>query len=195
MCGRYSLFLERDIEELNVIIAEVNALNQGTPTKTGEVSPSDLAPILVNQGGRAVTSGEWGFPGFRGSSVIFNARAETAMEKKMFAESLVARRCVIPSTGFYEWKTEKGRKHKYLFFLEENQLLYMAGFYKEFEGVRRFVILTTAPNASVADVHDRMPVVLLPEEIDDWLMDGDAADRILHAVPPLLSRQVMKARS
>jgi hypothetical protein len=74
----------------------------------------------------------WGFPNFRSKSgVIINARAETALDKKTFRESLLSRRCVIPSTGFFEW-TKTGAKKKYLFRETGKSLLYMAGIYNDY---------------------------------------------------------------
>lgn len=156
--------------------------------ENGEIYPTNTAPILMGLS-LSPEPAAWGFPGFKGSGAVINARAETAAEKRMFAESLVARRCVIPSTGFYEWKKEGREKRKYLFRIPEKKLLYMAGLYKEFQGERRYVILTTEPNSSIADVHNRMPVVLPEDMLATWVMDGDMAEQILKGVPPLLSRQ------
>lgn len=186
MCGRYSLFAEEDIAELNRIIREVEA--HGGTVKTGEIYPTNQAPVLlVPKEGSGLEPAvlSWGFPGFKGSRVLINARAETAEEKKTFRDSLLDRRCVIPSTGFYEW-TQDGQKQKYRFNLPDSPMLYMAGFYKAFQGEQRFIILTTAANPSVADVHNRMPVILRPEEQEEWVRDLSGAMELLHRTPPLL---------
>lgn len=189
MCGRYSLFLDEDIAELQRIVRETEGKLQGKAAlKTGEIYPTNMAPILTGSS-LSPEPAAWGFPGFKGSGVIINARVETAAQKRMFAESLVSRRCVIPSTGFYEWKKEGTEKQKFLFRIPEKKLLYMAGLYKEFQGERRYIILTTEPNSSIADVHNRMPVVLPEDMLAAWVMDEDMAEQILKGVPPLLSRQ------
>ena len=122
----------------------------------------------------------WGFPKWKGSGVIINARAETAADKPMFRSSLAARRCIVPSTGFYEWKHsgDKKQKDKYLINLPDTPMLYMAGiynYYHESDGQQlpRFVILTTAANNSIAPLHDRMPVILSSAEKKDWLSGAD----------------------
>ena len=193
MCGRYSLFVDEDIEELRAIVQEAEQRSRGAEMKTGEIFPTNPAPVLVRNGQKSAAEIlNWGFPGFSGKGVIINARAETAEEKKMFRTSLMDRRCVIPSTGFYEWKHEETKtKQKYKFNLPGEPLLYMAGFWNEFEGERRFVILTTEPNESIADVHNRMPVVLTKDSIDQWISDLGKAMELLHAIPLLLVRDAV----
>lgn len=93
------------------------------------------------------------------------------------------RRCVIPSTGFYEWDQEK-RKH--LFRLPGEQVLYMAGLYEKREGENWYCILTTAANHSMSPIHHRMPLVLRQEQVDTWLREPQEASLLLHTVPPEL---------
>ena len=114
--------------------------------------------LLNREGGRLADLFRWGFPNFYRKGVIINARAETAEDKPTFRPCLEAGRCVIPSAGFYEWDADK-RKIR---FYQPGHALYMAGLYRVYEGKPCYVILTTAANPSVADVHDRMPLVLLP---------------------------------
>jgi len=121
--------------------------------------------------------------------VIINAKAETALEKRMFRDSVLNRRIVIPATGFYEWNAQKERA-KFTPILKNNSsssILYMAGFYNYFEGEDRFVILTTEANASMRDTHSRMPLILEREELEEWLCDNRSVDTFLHKEPsPLL---------
>ena len=107
----------------------------------------------------------WGFPKFTGSGVIINARVETAGEKKTFRESLLTNRCIVPSTGFYEWNAQK---KKYLFRLPGEQVLYMAGISKEYDGTQRYVILTTSANELSAQRYaatckDRIMLLFTPD--------------------------------
>lgn len=93
-------------------------------------------------------------------------------------------RCVVPSTGFFEW--DKKSRQKYRFNLPDFQALYMAGLVRDFNSQRRFVILTTSANESMSDIHNRMPVILKKEDINAWLNDNSSTDLFLSRVPPEL---------
>jgi len=142
----------------------------------GEIFPSNTAPIFERDGLFAV---QWGFPHWKNSSVIINARSETAAEKNMFRKAMRERRCVVPSGGFYEWSRTgggKSKKDKYLFRKPGMHMIYMAGIVGSFKDAfggeySAFAILTTAANDSVAPIHDRMPVLLEEDEFDYWIKD------------------------
>ena len=104
----------------------------------------------------------------------------------MFRESLLTSRCVVPTTGFYEWNKQK---EKFLFQYPDSTVVYLAGIWREFDGKRRYTILTTEPNQSVAAVHNRMPVLLAKEQVRPWLMDTSAALGFLHDKQPELVGQ------
>ncbi len=154
----------------------------------------------------------WGFPRFypkdrkdgigsaqRIAGVVINARAETVREKAMFRRSFETGRCVVPAAGFFEWQKEGGRSagsgrkkgRKYLFRRIPGQPLYMAGLMSEWNGQRRFVILTTEANASVKEIHHRMPVILTGEQLTEWLENPRAAAEILREIPPELEKQAV----
>jgi putative SOS response-associated peptidase YedK len=129
-----------DRPELERICGIIRNKYPGEPLKSGKICPGDRAPVLVREGGpeerrAGVRLMCWGYYAF-GKTVI-NARAETAAEKPLFRDSLRLRRCVIVSTGFYEWthSGEKGKgRDKYLFRLPDTPVLYLAGFYELREG-------------------------------------------------------------
>jgi putative SOS response-associated peptidase YedK len=185
MCGRYYVDDETS-REIRKILDQIDAKYENNNKKTGEIFPTNSAPILAAF--RDTIEPElsmWGFPNYYNKGVMINARAETAFEKKTFRESLVSRRCVIPSSGFYEWDNTK---QKFLFKKEESEILYMAGIYNFYDDECRFVILTTSANESMEDVHNRMPVVLNKDEVETWIKDSNSTSRILKQVPPLLVR-------
>ena len=190
MCGRYTLETGEDFQEFMNIVKEVeHNLAPGTPPVAfGEIYPTNFAPVLtpMNQVAAPMMA-VWGFPQFQRSGVIINARAETAAVKPLFRQSLLQSRCIIPSTGFFEW--DKRTKQKYRFNLPDTGLLYMAGLVRVFDGQSRFVVLTTAANESMQDIHDRMPVVLKKGELHDWLCEPHSTDAFLHRIPPELQRR------
>lgn len=190
MCGRYSLTFDDEYDrEIADIVAEIGEKYHQSDVKTGEIFPTNTAPVLIRQGcGISPVPCRWGFPGFRGRGVIINARAETAAEKKTFRESLFERRCVIPSSGFYEWDKSK---QKYRFNMQSGNALYMAGFYNFFSDGPRFVILTSAANQSISGIHHRMPLVLEKGNIKEWITDSGRTSDILHETPPALRRKAV----
>lgn len=103
-----------------------------------------------------------------------NARSETAATKPSFREPLQKRRCLIPADGFYEWKREGRRKQPFCFEVDGGAVFAFAGLWDRWRGpdghaVETCTILTTTPNELLADVHDRMPVILAPEHHGPWL--------------------------
>ncbi|RHR26293.1 SOS response-associated peptidase [Clostridium sp. AF19-22AC] len=190
MCGRYSLFTEEENQEIMRIVKSLDNRYPGNNMKHGEIFPTNTAPILcLEENGIKPELGTWGFPRFGAKGVIINARSETADSRPMFKKSLHTRRCVVPSTGFYEW-SQSGTKTKYRFNLPNDHTLYMAGIFNEFNGENKFVILTTNANNSIADVHNRMPVILKKEMAEDWIMSEEFALSYLHATMPVLQREV-----
>lgn len=199
MCGRYVLYTEKEAMEINEIIHEVERkLNVESKIKTGEIFPTDLAPVLVEEASHVVpTLMSWGFPNFKNKGVMINARVETAKEKPSFKDAVISRRCVIPSSGFFEWDKVSGKKQKdkYLFTIENRSILYMAGLYNSYkiDGniTNRFVILTTQANESMVKIHDRMPLVLMDTQVKEWLFDRTSAQHILRMTPPNLVNKLV----
>lgn len=171
MCGRYYIDDEtaREIEKLvRKIDEKLKNMNDAGIMLTGrDIHPSDLAPILIadGQGGLYCQQQRWGFPGFKGKQVIFNARSETVLEKKMFRQNMEHRRAVIPATWFYEWDHNK---EKHIFYRKDQPIIFMAGIFGRFGDEERFTILTTAANESMKPIHDRMPIILDRDELMEW---------------------------
>ncbi|MDD4752591.1 MAG: SOS response-associated peptidase [Desulfitobacteriaceae bacterium] len=208
MCGRYAIFNEENNIEIRKIINEIDEKFAGTPEgeemRTGEIFPTNIAPVLLSpkerERGIQAALLKWGYPRWNSPGVIINARVETAGSKKIFRDSLAARRCVIPASGFFEWKKGDSlkKKEKYLFRLSDTSIMYMAGLYQSFQDAKTggrytaFVILTTAANETVSPIHDRMPVILPPGELHIWLnYEKDSTHFLLDKTPgttPLLAK-------
>ena len=187
MCGRYEMFISPENREMNRIIKLIREKYPNSENiKTGEIFPTNATPVIASLNAEiAPELFIWGFPNFRNKGVIINARSETAAEKPTFKSSLLQRRCVIPSTGFYEWKKDS-TKQKFRFNMPDEENLYMAGIWNEYNGERRYVILTTAANKSMESIHNRMPIVLAKNKVEDWISSSDAALSILKEIPPEL---------
>lgn len=187
MCGRYQFTMEQ-CEEIRRIAQEIQRRYGDGAWKPGEIRPTAAAPVLLadREGVRSELL-TWGYR--LPKSLVINARAESAVEKPLFRESVKARRCVVPSTGFYEWD---GEKRKYFFTLPGEDALYMAGLYDVREDRPCYCILTTAANRSMEAVHPRMPLILRREQLRDWLENRERAEALLHSVPPELKKQPME---
>jgi len=107
------------------------------------------------------------------------------MDKPSFQNGILYHRILIPASGFYEWNRIK---EKNIFSRYDAPVLYMAGFCDWLENERRFVIMTTAANESTIKVHDRMPLILEKEQLEDWF-DDRKMEQILHQVPIQLKRE------
>jgi len=188
MCARY--LIDDDSFDINEIInaAERNIKDRdlstagaadadpvwqrrtdGSEPGSVEVFPGTYAPVIdANNNAHFML---WGFPSLmHGKQPHINARSETAAVKKTFGESMHSRRCLVPASGFYEWKTVgKKQKEKYEITLPDRVSMYMAGIYSE-DG--RFAVLTRDASPSVAQIHDRMPVIL-PKALGElWLHES-----------------------
>lgn len=189
MCGRYTFYTSEEYREMNRVVEMIEEKYGKGSCPSGEIYPDQKVPILVGRDQKIDADLlAWGFPRWDKKGLIINARSETAGEKKMFAASLKTKRCIVPSTGFYEWKkqeTGKG-KDKYYFTLPGKNSLYMAGLFNVYEDQLRFVILTTGANVTMTPIHHRMPLILENHELKDWLLDDRfAASRVLQSSPLL----------
>lgn len=176
MCGHFET-VPRDVIELIIRDIEIgNHINvmPDWPARLADAYPGCTAPLVISDTeGLHTAEMTWGYtiPGKTG--LAFNARFETALSTAgMWRDSLLKRRCVIPSWGFFEphkeelsvsERTGKPIKRQYRFD-GPHKLLFMAGIYQN----DRFSIMTTAPCASVEPIHNRMPVVLLEHELPLW---------------------------
>ena len=157
----------------------------GHAFRAGEIFPGSIAPVIdKNNEARFML---WGFPSpIAGKPPLINARSESAAEKRTFRDSMESRRCLIPASGYYEWKAVgKKQKEKYEFTLPDGTSMYMAGIYTEDD---KFAILTRAASPSVIDVHDRMPVILPKSFGEVWLNETPVV--IIEALTEMYSRHI-----
>ena len=185
MCGRYYMD-DETTREIRRLVLKLDPKICSESDQTAAVFPSQKATVITGRG-RHLEAEQmlWGFPRFDSRGILINARAETAMERHTFKESVLHRRCVIPAKGFWEWNRSK---EKFSFERTDSQVLFMAGCYDCIDGQNRFVILTTEANSSVKPVHDRMPLILERNELESWVTDDNAVEYFLHKTPALLEK-------
>jgi putative SOS response-associated peptidase YedK len=165
MCGRASLTTP-DWETIRAILdAAPDEEEAAAWAPRYNVAPTQLHPILRVVGGeRRLQRASWGLPPIENRAVI-NARVETVASRPFWQETLADRRCVVPIDGFFEWQGEQ----PYWFHRPDGGLLLLAGLWEPGPERARFVVLTCAPNELVAAAHDRMPAILPPSCVADWL--------------------------
>lgn len=177
MCGRYTITVTWD-ELLQRFESDNLAPHAHRPSYN--VAPTQMVPVVTNDGTKnVITTYKWGLiPTWAKDGNIafktFNARAETVAEKPAFRKAIRVKRCLIPADSFYEWKKVGADKQPLRFQLKSCGIFGFAGLYEDWknpdgEWVRSCSIITTTPNELVADVHDRMPVILRQEDEAMWL--------------------------
>jgi len=199
MCGRFAFYSPheaiRDVFGVT-LPAPVEARFNIAPSQfvvalragVGELEPAVLKWGLVPS---------WAKDPKIGNRMI-NARIETAHEKPSFRAAFKRRRCVILADGFYEWRRERDRKTPYFIAMQDRQPFAMAGLWEHWQGgdgtkLQTCTIITTAANAIMQPLHDRMPVILQPDIARQWcgpagddragaqaLLAGDANDAIVY---------------
>jgi len=175
MCGRYAL------AEISALVERFQ-IASAAPANLApryNVAPTQSMPVVVKHSPNQLALMRWGLmPAWakdsRPGSPLINARAETLAEKRSFRQLLTAQRCLIPASGFYEWQQSEAGKTPYYIHLKEQPLFAFAGLYDrsvDAQGAEEFsyTIITTTPNALMAPIHNRMPVILRQEDEDAWL--------------------------
>jgi putative SOS response-associated peptidase YedK len=190
MCGRYSLSKSKiELEER----FQAEMLPDFNPRYN--IAPTQLLPVITSQSPKGFSFFYWGITPEFGKNrpvaqKLINARAETITEKVTFKSSFQKRRCLIPTDGFYEWK-RLGKKTSipYRFTLREAELFAFAGIWEEFETVNgdiqhTFLILTTSPNEKIAEIHDRMPVIIAKKDEKKWLDSYTTEEELTKILKP-----------
>lgn len=180
MCGRYSLIC---IDDLGNRFRVHNPMI-GTRSRFN-ISPGSEMPVIArNVAGEPaeIMPMRWGLvphwtKDFPAAQKPINARAETLLERPAFAPLVKNRRCLVPATGFFEWKKEGRQKIPYYFTVKQNRLFSFAGLYDNWRSpdgklLWTYTIITCEPNEILAKIHNRMPVILSRENEERWLAHG-----------------------
>lgn len=195
MCGRFAqrtlaktLAREFQVDEMPDIEPRYNI----APTQ-------DILTIRRTDDGREAAMLKWGLVPSWAKDVsvgakLINARSETVTEKPSFREAFKRRRCIIPADGFYEWQRTGGKKQPFFFQMRDEHPFGFAGLWERWQGeggqvINSCTILTTEANEVLQPVHDRMPVILYPDDYELWLdadlRKVDLARELLRPFPAL----------
>lgn len=178
MCSRFSLteYAEHVAQRFRVL----QKLLQDIAPRYNIAPSQPVAVVIQNEKGeRFLEAHRWGLVPFWAKDPeighrLINARAETLAEKPSFKYSFSRRRCLIPANGFYEWRKENNRRIPMYIRRRDGGLFAFAGLWDEWQSpdgspLRTCTLITTQPNALIASIHNRMPVILKPEHEDVWL--------------------------
>jgi putative SOS response-associated peptidase YedK len=193
VCGRFTIGEIKDMLPRFSVEAPIADM----PRPRFNLAPTQFAPIVVRRSPNRLCMMRWGLIPIwakdeKVGSRLINARSETLAERPAFQACLEDRRCLVPTTGFYEWKATGRGKVPYFFRRTDERLFALAGLYDRWrdpsgQEVMSFTILTTAANELTAPIHGRMPVILAREDEGAWaepspLAEGEL-DRICHPFP------------
>jgi putative SOS response-associated peptidase YedK len=184
MCGRYTLR-----SKLNVLLRQFGAETniQQLPLRYNIAPTQDVPVIRQADAGRELVTMRWGLiPSWskdpKKGPLLINARADTVAEKPSFRSAFKKRRCLIPADGFYEWKADGRKKQPYLFEVDGGEPFAFAGLWEQWKEIESCVIITTDANELSAQFHDRMPVILAPNDYAEWF-DSEEPGKLLTPYP------------
>lgn len=192
MCGRFAVIMSPEMmQELYRILNTIEF-----PPRYNIAPTQPIVAIWEGDGARQARLARWGLvPGWvkdpREFSLLVNARAETMAEKPSFKTSLKHQRCIVPASGYYEWHTGPDKtKTPYYISMANGQPMALAGLYSTWMGpngeeVDTTALITVGANSDLSYIHDRMPAIIPPERIDDWLdtKNVDAREALQMALP------------
>jgi putative SOS response-associated peptidase YedK len=187
MCGRFTYKLTwPEIVKLYRLTLDQPARN--TQPRYNICPTTVIDTVVSSEGKRALVPMRWGLiPGWWSKPLkemrlaTFNARAETVATKPMFRDAFESNRCLIPASGYYEWHDGPGGKQPYYFTRRDGQPITFAGLWSTWRdkeagnNLLSCTMVVTKPNDFVAEVHDRMPVMLEAKEFEQWV-SGDTKD-------------------
>jgi putative SOS response-associated peptidase YedK len=186
MCGRFGLSKEADYVKRRFRLEEIDPDFH----VSYNIAPSQKISAILNVNEKRLHLVKWGYiPHWMKKErplICINARAENIMETNFFKGSFRSRRCIIPADYFFEWRKEAQGKQPYRIFRKDGDCFGLAGIWDVYQEEFTCAIITTRANELVAGLHDRMPVILRPENEREWLTgeDVEGLSRLLTPYPP-----------
>ena len=198
MCGRYQLKMTwHKLSRLYRIVPSPEP--EGPSLPLFNIAPTQAVPVLRWEGERELVKMRWGFPATwlartgkdPWSRPLGNARAEDALTKATWKKALLGRRCVVPATGIYEWIRQGKVRLPVRLWQPSEAPMHLAAVWERFSRdgapVDAVSILTTAASPDMAPIHDRMPVLIADEALDQWLSPSLSAEALASTLsaPPV----------
>jgi putative SOS response-associated peptidase YedK len=206
MCGRYTYLLSwqeiRDLYGLTAVEGNGGGGDDGGAAadkpppdfkKRYNLPPTERAPVVrVKNAKRELVMLRWGWgkPSWSPNREWINARAEGIESSRNYADSFRSRRCLVPVSGYYEWrKMPSGRRAPHWIGMADRAPFALAGIWREIgdpktgELMDAYLVITCAPNELMAQVHDRMPLIIDPADYDRWLSADPAPLDLLKPYP------------
>ncbi len=190
MCGLYSL--AKSPRETKAWFKYQE--DEDFPPRAHVAPGQPIGVVRLEHGARHFALVRWGFiPSWvkevKPGKPLINARGETVMEKPSFRNAMRRRRCLVPADGYYECSGAEGRKVPFFVQAADKGLFALAGLWEHWMGtdgseLETAVLMTIAPNAELATIHDRMPVIIAPEDYETWLTgEVEDAARLIRPAP------------
>ena len=205
MCTRF--YIEPESDELRDYLEEAKQsrlgelfMRAGSQVLTsGEIRPTNVVSVIAS--GRNRKTGafpmRWGFQ-IPGGSLVVNARSETAATKPTFRDAWRSHRCIVPASWYYEWehtKTPAGKPKtgdKYAIQPRNEQMTWLCGLYRIEDGFPVFTVLTREPTQYLRQIHDRMPLILPKNMIQEWIRPDNKPEELLeYAVTDLVAEKAV----
>jgi len=195
MCGRGSLSkTKKELEKRFQATFYLEELDRYDLLPNFNVAPTQFHPVITSQDPDHMQFYKWGLVPYwakeeKIGSKMINARIETITEKPAFRQAIQKRRCIVPFDGFYEWKKRGKQKIPYLISRKDDQTFAIAGIWETWKTpsgplLHTFSVLTQTPNALMAEIHDRMPAILLPEQESIWLDEEISGEEVIKIIAP-----------
>ncbi|KKQ56470.1 MAG: hypothetical protein US95_C0040G0002 [Candidatus Woesebacteria bacterium GW2011_GWB1_38_5] len=199
MCGRYALTSTSDFKKRFGILGEISKFE-----KSYNISPATYNPVIIRNSPNDLVMMKWGLIPFWAKKYkletgFINARSEGILDKASFKRPIKYQRCLVPATGFYEWKKVKleikDEKIPYYFGIKNREIFSFAGIYdvwndSEGKEIFTYAIITTSANEIMRNVHDRMPVILKPDDEEKYLYKDTDISEILKILLPYNHREM-----
>lgn len=196
MCGRSSLTkTEKELEERFRATFYSEDLERYNPLPNYNVAPTQMHPVITQEEPKIIHLYRWGLIPSWAKDIkigykLINARVETIDEKPAFRQAFQKRRCIVPFDGYYEWQKTPEGKIPYRIKLKNTEIFTIAGLYEHWKSpegkvIHSFTLITQDADPVIRQLHDRQPLVLLPEQEKLWLDPGIPSKDLIHELDPV----------